>query len=224
MTNSQDAAATTSTSIRTQTGGAQTGGAQTGAARTGEACPALVLVNLGTPTAPEPGAVRSFLREFLSDRRVIEMSPLLWKPILEGIILRVRPREVSRKYRSIWLEEGSPLMHYTREQARLLGERLPGARVEVAKLAASVERVAVCLSVYEDGAGKDFSHVRDPRVILFEDGAPKYAFPLDALRCEKTVNVCEVYRYQGRWKLRLVGAGFAAGLARLCEEYGLSVE
>ena len=99
-----------------------------------------------------------------------------------------------------------------------------GARVEVAKLAASVERVAVCLSVYEDGAGKDFSHVRDPRVILFEDGAPKYAFPLDALRCEKTVNVCEVYRYQGRWKLRLVGAGFAAGLARLCEAYGLSVE
>ena len=99
-----------------------------------------------------------------------------------------------------------------------------GASVEVAKLAASVERVAVCLSVYEDGAGKDFSHVRDPRVILFEDGAPKYAFPLDALRCEKTVNVCEVYRYQGRWKLRLVGAGFAAGLARLCEAYGLSVE
>ncbi|WP_314626296.1 TerD family protein [uncultured Selenomonas sp.] len=99
-----------------------------------------------------------------------------------------------------------------------------GARVEVAKLAASVERVAVCLSVYEDGAGRDFSHVRDPRVILWEDGAPKYAFPLDALRCEKTVNVCEVYRYQGRWKLRLVGAGFAAGLARLCETYGLSVE
>ena len=93
---------------------------------------ALVLVNLGTPSAPEPGPVRAFLREFLSDRRVIEMNPFLWKPILEGIILRVRPREVSRKYRSIWLEQGSPLMHYTREQARLLGERLPGVRVEVA--------------------------------------------------------------------------------------------
>ena len=117
MTNSQDVAATTSTSIHAQQGEAQ---------------PALVLVNLGTPTAPEPGPVRAFLREFLSDRRVIEMSPLLWKPILEGIILRVRPREVAAKYRSIWMEEGSPLMHYTREQARRLSERLPGVRVEVA--------------------------------------------------------------------------------------------
>ena len=117
MTNSQDVAASTSTSIHAQQGEAQ---------------PALILVNLGTPTAPEPGPVRAFLREFLSDRRVIEMSPLLWKPILEGIILRVRPREVAAKYRSIWMEEGSPLMHYTREQARRLGERLPGVRVEVA--------------------------------------------------------------------------------------------
>ena len=117
MTNSQDAAAITSTSNHTQQGEAQ---------------PALVLVNLGTPTAPEPGPVRAFLREFLSDRRVIEISPLLWKPILEGIILRVRPREVSQKYRSIWMDQGSPLMHFTREQARLLGERLPGVRVEVA--------------------------------------------------------------------------------------------
>ena len=75
MTNSQDVAATTSTSIRTQTGGAQTGGAQTGAARTGEVRPALVLVNLGTPTAPEPGAVRSFLRDFLDQRGLWTQPP-----------------------------------------------------------------------------------------------------------------------------------------------------
>ena len=67
MTNSQDAAATTSTSNHAQQGEAQ---------------PALVLVNLGTPTAPEPGPVRAFLREFLSDRRVIEMSPLLWLSLI----------------------------------------------------------------------------------------------------------------------------------------------
>ena len=85
MTNSQDTAGTAPTS---------------GDAQQGEAPPALILVNLGTPTAPEPGPVRAFLREFLSDRRVIELSPLLWKPILEGIILRVRPREVAGKYRS----------------------------------------------------------------------------------------------------------------------------
>ena len=116
MTNSQDVAATTSTSIH---------------AHHGEAQPALVLVNLGTPTAPEPGPVRAFLREFLSDRRVIEMSPLLWKPILEGIILRVRPREVAAKYRSIWMEEGRPHALHPRA-GRRLSERLPGVRVEVA--------------------------------------------------------------------------------------------
>ena len=54
--------------------------------------PALVLANLGTPAEPSPTAVRFFLREFLSDRRVIEMHPLLWRPVLEGVILRVRPR------------------------------------------------------------------------------------------------------------------------------------
>ena len=59
--------------------------------------PALILANLGTPAAPTPRAVRSFLREFLSDRRVIEMHPLLWRPVLEGVILRVRPRASAAK-------------------------------------------------------------------------------------------------------------------------------
>lgn len=84
-------------------------------------------MNLGTPAAPTARSVRPFLREFLSDRRVIETHPLLWRPILEGIILRVRPRDSARKYASIWMEEGSPLMHWSQRQAQelqtLLGER-----------------------------------------------------------------------------------------------------
>lgn len=99
-----------------------------------------------------------------------------------------------------------------------------GASVDIGKVGAGVERVALCFSVYEDGAGKDFSHVRAPRVTLSEGGAPKYIFPLDALRCEKTVNAAEIYRHRGAWKIKLVGAGYEAGLARLCEEYGLTVE
>ncbi|MDO5060056.1 MAG: ferrochelatase [Actinomycetaceae bacterium] len=78
---------------------------------------ALVIVNLGTPDAPHPHHVRKFLREFLSDRRVIEYSPLFWRPLLEGIILRVRPKKVAHSYRTIWTEAGSPLLTGTRAQA-----------------------------------------------------------------------------------------------------------
>lgn len=97
------------------------------------AVPALVLVNLGTPEEPTARAVRPFLREFLSDRRVIETHPALWRPILEGIILRVRPRASAEKYASIWGTggaTGSPLMHWSLRQGALLQEAL-GDRVEV---------------------------------------------------------------------------------------------
>lgn len=79
--------------------------------------PAVILVNLGSPDVPEPGAVRRYLRQFLSDRRVVETHPLLWRPILEGIILRVRPRRSAEKYQLIWEDRGSPLRIFTQEQA-----------------------------------------------------------------------------------------------------------
>lgn len=92
--------------------------------------PAVLIVNLGTPEAATAKKVRPYLREFLSDRRVIEMSPALWRPILEGIILRVRPKDSAEKYASIWTPEGSPLMHWTLRQRDELAERL-GQDVEV---------------------------------------------------------------------------------------------
>ncbi len=85
--------------------------------------PVVVLVNLGTPEAPTAKAVRPYLREFLSDRRVIETHPALWRPILEGIILRVRPKASAEKYASVWYEEGSPLMHWTIRQREELEKR-----------------------------------------------------------------------------------------------------
>lgn len=94
--------------------------------------PAVLLVNLGTPEAPTARAVRPFLREFLSDRRVIETHPLLWRPILEGIILRVRPRASARKYASIWGTagtDGSPLMHWSLVQRDGLADHLGGRAV-----------------------------------------------------------------------------------------------
>jgi ferrochelatase len=81
---------------------------------------AILLVNLGTPAAPAPGAVRVYLREFLSDPRVVEIPRLLWWPILHGVILRLRPRKSAAKYASIWTENGSPLLVHSKQQAVLL--------------------------------------------------------------------------------------------------------
>jgi len=80
----------------------------------------VLLVNLGTPSAPEPGAVRLYLKEFLSDPRVIEIPSLVWQPILRGIILRTRPSKSARAYRQVWTEEGSPLAAITARQAKAL--------------------------------------------------------------------------------------------------------
>ena len=81
---------------------------------------AVLLVNLGTPAAPEPGAVRRYLAQFLSDPRVVEIPRVAWLPILHGVILRVRPAKSARKYASIWTEDGSPLLVHSRSQAHLL--------------------------------------------------------------------------------------------------------
>jgi ferrochelatase len=82
------------------------------------------LVNLGTPSAPTPGAVRAYLAEFLSDPRVVPLPRLLWLPILHGVVLRKRPRQSAEKYQQIWTPEGSPLAVHTARQARLLAERM----------------------------------------------------------------------------------------------------
>ncbi|MEO8060842.1 MAG: ferrochelatase [Burkholderiales bacterium] len=94
---------------------------------------AILLCNLGTPDAPTVPALRRFLAEFLSDRRVVELPWLLWLLILHGLILRVRPAKSAKKYASIWAAEGSPLKVWTEKQAKLLGGYLGerGHRVTV---------------------------------------------------------------------------------------------
>lgn len=76
----------------------------------------VLLVNLGTPDAPSAPAVRRFLGEFLADPRVVEVPRLIWWPILHGIVLRTRPTRVARKYASVWMSEGSPLLVWSRRQ------------------------------------------------------------------------------------------------------------
>lgn len=97
---------------------------------------AVVWVALGTPETPTPSAVRRYLREFLSDRRIVEMNPVAWKFILELFVLPARSRASAKKYASVWYEDGSPLMVNTMKQvsglqsaldARGLGTEVVGA-------------------------------------------------------------------------------------------------
>ena len=93
---------------------------------------ALLLVNLGTPDAPTAAAVRRFLREFLLDRRVVQLPRGLWWPLLQAVILPLRGARVAKKYASIWLPGGSPLAVHTHALAAALQQRLPRLRVAVA--------------------------------------------------------------------------------------------
>jgi hypothetical protein len=86
----------------------------------------VLLINLGTPDAPEVRAVRRYLAEFLSDPRVVEIPAIAWKPILYGIVLRLRPRRSAEAYNQIWTNEGSPLAVIARRQAHALSERFKG--------------------------------------------------------------------------------------------------
>ncbi len=96
----------------------------------------VLLCNLGTPDEATPAATRRYLAEFLSDPRVIEIPPALWKPILHGVILRTRPAKSAAKYRDIWTPDGSPLMVWSRKQATMLrgylGERGHAVSVRLA--------------------------------------------------------------------------------------------
>ena len=84
----------------------------------------VILAQLGTPDAPTTPAVRRYLKEFLSDRRVVDLPRLLWWPILHGIILRVRPKKSAALYQKVWTDAGSPLLLHTQTQTKLLAERL----------------------------------------------------------------------------------------------------
>lgn len=93
----------------------------------------VLLVNLGTPAAPEAKAIRPFLHRFLSDQRVINLPAWLWQPVLHTAILPWRPQRVAKNYQKIWSKEyGSPLTHYTNLQVQRLQAKLPNTLVKAA--------------------------------------------------------------------------------------------
>ena len=93
---------------------------------------ALLLVNLGTPDAPTPAAVRRYLGQFLHDHRVVELSRWIWCPLLHFVILPLRSPRVARNYASVWMDDGSPLLVYGQRLARQMQHALPDVQVRLA--------------------------------------------------------------------------------------------
>lgn len=84
----------------------------------------VLLMNLGTPDAPKPGALRRYLRQFLSDQRVVELPRWRWLPVLFLFVLAFRPKRSAALYRKIWWEQGSPLLVISQRQAEGLEQKL----------------------------------------------------------------------------------------------------
>ena len=93
----------------------------------------ILLINLGTPDSTNWWDVRKYLKEFLSDRRVIEVNPIIWQIILNLFILTLRPAKSAHAYKKIWFEKTneSPLLYYTRAQASKLKERVENKNIIV---------------------------------------------------------------------------------------------
>lgn len=116
---------------------------------------AVLLINLGTPDEATPAGVKRFLGEFLGDRRVIQSNPLIWYPILHGIVLPLRAKRVAKLYQSIWMPDGSPIKVITARQAKVLQMRLGAdARVYFAMRYGSPSIESVLKQIVSDGADK----------------------------------------------------------------------
>jgi len=114
----------------------------------------VLLINLGTPDAPEARAVRRYLAEFLSDPRVIEIPAIAWRPILHGIILRTRPRKSAEAYNQVWTNEGSPLRVIAHRQAEELRRRLPSVRIHYAMRYGNPGIAAAIEAMIAEGCGR----------------------------------------------------------------------
>ena len=169
----------------------------------------ILLCNLGTPDAPRPAELRRYLKEFLSDPRVVELPRLLWWMILNLIILRIRPRRSAKLYQSVWTDSGSPLMVYSQEQVKAVKQRLAekygdipvvlGMRYGNPSMAAAVKELTdqnvrdiIVLPLYPQYAGattgstfdaiaKTFTQLRWVPELQFINGYHKSEGYLDAL-------------------------------------------
>ena len=147
----------------------------------------VLLVNLGTPDAPDAASVRRYLAEFLSDRRVVEIPPIAWQPILRGLVLTTRPKKSAHAYRQVWTEAGSPLAAITAEQAARLQERLGGGvRVAYAMRYGNPGIAAELRKLVEAGCER----------ILLAPLYPQYSAATTATVVDKAADALRAMRWQ----------------------------
>lgn len=177
----------------------------------------VLVANLGTPEAPQPGPVRRYLREFLWDPRVVETSRPIWWLILNGIILPIRPARSARAYRTVWTEEGSPLLSWSRRQAEGIGARL------AARLSGPVE-VALGMRYGNPSIGAALERLRAANVrrLLVLPLYPQYS----GTTTGSTFDAVAAALSRWRWvpELRFIGRyhdepGYIASLASSVSEH-----
>lgn len=177
---------------------------------------AVLLVNLGTPTAPTTSAVRRFLQEFLSDRRVIELPRWFWLPVLYGVILRLRPRKSAQAYRKIWTDRGSPLMVFS----QALTEKLAAAT----NASGASVRVELAMRYGEPNVAAtiDRLHAQGVRQLLVLPLYPQYSAASTGSAFDATIDALKKLRWSPQ--LRIVGdyhadEAYISALAGSIEKY-----
>ena len=108
----------------------------------------ILLINLGTPENTDYWSMRKYLKQFLSDRRVIDVFKPLWWLILNGIVLRTRPAKSAKAYQSVWTDEGSPLLLYTKKQKNLIKEKLEKKYWIKKVIPVKASRVVLCRPIF----------------------------------------------------------------------------
>lgn len=156
----------------------------------------ILVSNLGTPDAPTTKAVRTYLAEFLSDRRVVEIPRLLWMIILHGIILRIRPAKSAKKYASVWMTEGAPLLVWTNRQAQYLRGAL-GERLKAMGLPADYVRIEVGMRYGNPGIPSALAKLQADQCdrILLLPMYPQYAASTTATACDAVFATFAAARY-----------------------------
>ena len=176
---------------------------------------AVLLVNLGTPDAPTPAAVKRYLREFLSDPRVVEIPAVVWQPILRGIILNLRPRKSAHAYRQVWTDEGSPLAAITARQAEALQARLRGvARVDWAMRYGNPSIAGRIAALKQAG------HDR----ILLAPLYPQYSAATTATVVDEASNALRAMRWQPALRTLPAYPGDPAYIAALARDLGAQID
>ena len=174
----------------------------------------VLLVNLGTPDAPDTRSVSRYLKQFLSDRRVVEIPVLIWQPILRGIILNTRPKKSAHAYAQVWTEDGSPLAAITAAQARALQARMGDAVVVRHAMRYGKPPIADQLDAlppyHDDPSYIAALHQDLSRQIAALDFAPELLMLSYHGMPERTLHMGDPYHCHCRKTSRLLGDAFAA--------------